>query len=78
MQPGGQAVAMVAQLQALLDSHPNTVFKVSRSHWTIDKQQPKSIWLRSNRTLLMDAETVIESSVLIPSTRSTWSKTAKS
>ena len=66
---GGQSVATVAQLQALLDSHPNTVFKVSRSHWTIDTQQPKSIWLRSNRTLLMDVETVIESSVLVPSTQ---------
>ena len=72
LQSGGQSsVATVAQLQALLDSNPNTVFKVSKSHWTIDKQQPKSIWLRSNRTLLMDAETVIESSALIPSTQHT-------
>lgn len=29
---------------------------------------PKSIWLRSNRTLMMDTETVIEGAVLIPST----------
>ena len=31
VQPGGRAVATVAQLQALLDAHPNTVFNVTRS-----------------------------------------------
>jgi|EP01047_Picozoa_sp_COSAG01_P046602 hypothetical protein len=34
----------------------------------IDPQNPKSIWLRSNRTLSMDSETTIESDVLLPST----------
>jgi len=33
-----------------------------------DAKDPKSIWLRSNRTLLMDSETTISSDVLLPST----------
>lgn len=45
-----------------------TEFRVTRSHWTIDSQNPRSIWLRSNRTLLMDSETTIVSKVLLPST----------
>jgi parallel beta-helix repeat protein len=68
VQSGGQSVATVTQLQALLDAHPNTVFKVSKSRWEIDARDPKSIWLRSNRSLLMDGETVITSAVLMPST----------
>lgn len=28
VQPGGDSVATIAQLQALLDAHPSTVFKV--------------------------------------------------
>eukprot|EP01046_Picozoa_sp_COSAG06_P086272 COSAG06_NODE_32889_length_498_cov_2.020050_1_plen_68_part_01 len=35
VQPGGQSVATVAQLQALLDAHPSTVFEVSGSRWTV-------------------------------------------
>lgn len=55
-------------MAALLDAHPNSLFHVSKSRWEIDTVNPKSIWLRSNRTLLMDSETVITSSVLLPST----------
>jgi hypothetical protein len=65
VQPGGQSVATVAQLQALLDTHPSTVFDVSRSRWTVSNQ---SIWLRSNRSLLMDSATVIEGTGLLPLT----------
>ena len=66
VESSGESVASVVQLQALLDAHPNTVFQVRRSRWAIDTQ---SIWLRTNRTLMMDSETVIESAVLIPSTQ---------
>lgn len=45
-----------------------TEFRVSRSHWTISAQNPQSIWLRDNRTLLMDSDTIIDSKVLLPST----------
>ena len=65
VQPGGPSVATVAQLQALLDAHPNTVFDVSHSRWTVKNQ---SIWLRSNRSLVMDSTTVIEGTGLLPLT----------
>ena len=67
---GGGSVQTVAELQALLDGHPNTVFRVRSSSWQIDAAAPKSIWLRDNRTLLMDSQTVIENpaGALLPST----------
>ena len=68
VEPGGQSVATVAQLQALLDANPNTVFDVRRSRWEIDREDPKSIWLHSNRTLMMDSETVIVGTAPMPLT----------
>ena len=65
---GDAPVQTVAQLQALLDTNPNTVFRVSRSHWKIDATAPKSIWLRDNRTIVMDDHTLIEGTALMPST----------
>ena len=67
---GGGNVPTVAALQALLDGHPGTLFRVKASRWQIDAAAPKSIWLRDNRTLLMDGQTVIENpaGALLPST----------
>jgi parallel beta-helix repeat protein len=62
----GTPVFTVAQLQATLDSSPDTVFSIEQSQWDIDTAKPLPIILRSNRSLIMDDATLISSSVTVP------------
>ena len=65
----GQAVETVAQLQQVLDSHPNTIVYVSGSSFTIDKADPQPIRLHSDRSLVMDAATtILADGVVMPPT----------
>jgi parallel beta-helix repeat protein len=52
-------VETVAQLQQVLDAHPNTIIYLSHSTFTIDHDNPQPIRLGSNRSLVMDEHTVI-------------------
>jgi len=64
-------MSSVAELQTLLDNNPNTVFDIKESHFEINSTNPLSIFLRSDRSLLMDSVTTISSQVSVPGTN-TW------
>eukprot|EP01048_Picozoa_sp_COSAG05_P024193 COSAG05_NODE_5574_length_1137_cov_1.023121_2_plen_308_part_00 len=61
--PSGAPVYSVAQLQQLLDTHAAGVFRVRNSRWTITNT---TVWLRSNRSLIMDNVTVFEGTAEVP------------
>lgn len=63
---GGGAVDTVAQLQELLDSRPGSIFHVRNSRWEVSN---RTIMLRSNRSLIMDASTVITGTAEVPWTK---------
>lgn len=65
VQPSGASVHSVAQLQGLLDAHTGT-FNIRNSRWLIVNQ---SIYLRSNRSLIMDSATTIEGTAEVPLTK---------
>jgi parallel beta-helix repeat protein len=63
---GGDVVDTVEQLQRLLDSCPGGIFNIRNSRWTVSNQ---TIMLRSNRSLIMDASTVITGIAELPWTK---------
>ena len=65
----GEPVETIAQLQLVLNAHPNTVVHLSRSTFTVDKANPQPVRLNSNRSLLMDAHSAIrnDGAVMPPS-----------
>ena len=65
VQPGGAPVHSVAQLQALLDTRAG-VFRVRNSRWTITNA---TVWLRSDRSLIMDSATTFEGTAEVPWTQ---------
>jgi parallel beta-helix repeat protein len=65
VQPSGAPVHSVAQLQVLLDARAG-VFRVRNSRWTVTDA---TVWLRSNRSLIMDSATTFEGTAEVPWTK---------
>ena len=60
---GGRQVETVAQLNAVLEAHPNAIGYVRDSAFTIDPARPEPVRVRSNRSLVLDGATTIRCEV---------------